>query len=64
MATRAWHGTTGRHLTARPVGRLGVLAGTAELVIEELMKQRMGLPADAYEDTVVPQRRRLDGFSA
>jgi hypothetical protein len=41
-----------------------VLAGTAELVIEELMKQRMGLPADAYEDTVVPQRRRLDGFSA
>jgi formate-dependent nitrite reductase membrane component NrfD len=33
-----------------PALRLGVLAGAAELAIEEMMKKRMGLPREAYEE--------------
>jgi formate-dependent nitrite reductase membrane component NrfD len=33
-----------------PVRRLGVAAGAAELIIETLMKKRMGLSAEAYEE--------------
>jgi formate-dependent nitrite reductase membrane component NrfD len=33
-----------------PVRRLGVAAGAAELIIETVMKKRMGLPAEAYEE--------------
>ena len=28
--------------------RLGVLAGTAELVLKKVMEERMGLPGEAY----------------
>jgi DMSO reductase anchor subunit len=43
-----------------PVARLAVLAGTAELVTEKVMPQRMGLPGEAYEQgrassSAVPQ---------
>ncbi len=33
-----------------PVLRLAVLGGTAELVTEQVMKQRMGLPGEAYQE--------------
>jgi hypothetical protein len=32
-----------------PVLRLGVLAGTAEMLLEKVMEKRMGLPGEAYE---------------
>jgi polysulfide reductase-like protein len=44
---------------SEPVCRLGVLAGTAELVIEELMKQRMGLAAGAYEEGPAKRLSRI-----
>jgi hypothetical protein len=33
-----------------PVLRLGILAGTAELLTGKVMEQRMGLPGEAYEE--------------
>ncbi len=41
-------GAPGRE--SEPVLRLGVLGGVAELALEKVMEQRMGLPAEDYEE--------------
>jgi hypothetical protein len=41
-----------------PALRLGVLAGAAELAIEEMMKKQMGLPREAYQEGRAGQPRR------
>ncbi len=42
-----------------PVLRLGMLAGVAELALEQVMEKRMGLPGEAYEEGRAKRYGRL-----